>query len=627
MEIAKYTVGVDYKINSASIRRVDRELNKLEKTLKKLKDKNLNRLNLNIANFTVDQRRLNMVIGNALDRASQMTTFQISRFVVDQNHLNRTVATAMTRAMHAAPNHINMTGHVRTVGGRTVVNEGGIRSRHAIGAGGAAGVASRFYGPALALAGGGYGLAQLNRRNQEVVSAQLQTQAVVQQAGGTVQEGQQSFDWLRAQGNRIGFNYLEAAPDYNNLVSGLTGAGMSLQQSQGVYKGFAELARTNKLDRTRQNRLFRALAQVAGKDKLMSEELRGQIAEALPGGVSLFAEAYQRQVGGNLTGGKAIQALNDAMKKGQVKGDILTFAAQIAGQRAAPTLAVASKASQAEQGRFQNAVSDTAILASNNGVEEGFARIFRTLSTGLNESNGLVRTLADGFNKATVEAEKLLLFPQSFQRALEGRDSLVADWLGVDATKQLREDWTQIKILWDQIAGMQTPEWMPTLKSTAQEIAGILNQIAKFQQWKAETGSASRQIIEDEYNASGGTVWGNVKGLAKANWYNFTSMFGNDDTNANYWMQREQSQGYDTAAMYGNDPRAWRDASKARNEQTAKEVLGGQGYGISQPVNQNNDIKIDISVQAENTEGMENWFKTSFQKTLEEALPSFTEKE
>lgn len=621
MEIAKYTVGVSYKIDQNSMRRVDTSLRNLSKKLRRF-SQNQGKLTLNINKINIDQTKFRKQIQASMDNVGRTTVLPVMHFSVDEGALRASLLAAWLRASRLLP-PLPPGPHPPGGGPRPP----GFRDRHAFGAGGIAGAASRLYGPVLALAGGGYGLAQLNRRNQEVVSAQLQTQAVVQQAGGTVREGQQSFDWLRAQGNRIGFNYLEAAPDYNNLVSGLTGAGMSLEQSQGVYKGFAELARTNKLDRTRQNRLFRALAQVAGKDKLMSEELRGQIAEALPGGVSLFAEAYQRQLGGNLTGGKAIQALNDAMKKGQVKGDILTFAAQIAGQRAAPTLAVASKASQAEQGRFQNAVSDTAILASNNGVEEGFARIFRTLSTGLNESNGLVRTLADGFNKATVEAEKLLLFPQSFQRALEGRDSLVADWLGVDATKQLREDWTQIKILWDQIAGMQTPEWMPTLKSTAQEIAGILNQIAKFQQWKAETGSASRQIIEDEYNASGGTVWGNVKGLAKANWYNFTSMFGSDDTNANYWMQREQSQGYDTAAMYGNDPRAWRDASKARNEQTAKEVLGGQGYGISQPVNQNNDIKIDISVQAENTEGMENWFKTSFQKTLEEALPSFTEKE
>jgi hypothetical protein len=99
------------------------------------------------------------------------------------------------------------------------------------------------------------------------------------------------------------------------------------------------------------------------------EELTGQIAEALPGGVALFADAYQRQSGGNLKGTEAIQALRDAMEKRQVKGDILPIAAQIASEKAASGLSLASKASQAEQARAQNALNDQAITASKGGVE------------------------------------------------------------------------------------------------------------------------------------------------------------------------------------------------------------------------------------------------------------------
>ena len=68
---------------------------------------------------------------------------------------------------------------------------------------------------------------------------------------------------------------LEAAPDFNKLISGLTGAGMSVETSQDTFKGFAELSRVNKLDKTSQNRLFRALSQVAGKNQLMSKHSLG----------------------------------------------------------------------------------------------------------------------------------------------------------------------------------------------------------------------------------------------------------------------------------------------------------------------------------------------------------------
>ena len=76
----------------------------------------------------------------------------------------------------------------------------------------------------------------------------------------------------------MGFNFLEASGDYNKLISGLTGSGIGLKESQKVFSGFAELARVNKLDKTTQNRLFRALSQVAGKGKLMSEELKFRLA-------------------------------------------------------------------------------------------------------------------------------------------------------------------------------------------------------------------------------------------------------------------------------------------------------------------------------------------------------------
>lgn len=245
--------------------------------------------------------------------------------------------------------------------------------------------------------------------------------------------------------------------------------------------------------------------------------------ESLPGAVSLFAEAYQKQLaatgkGGNKTGKEAIIELLAAMKKGQVRGDILTYAGAVAGERAEPGLSAAAKASQAEQARYQNAVSDLAVVASNAGVEEGFARIFRTLNAGLEESNGLVENLAYGFNEATKWADDLLLWPQDFVRALQGRDSVVADWLGKEETAQLISDWQQIKAMWQDINSIKAPDWLPTLEATSKELKGLLEAIARLQGIKDQ----SKGIIQEEY-AKDPSVWGNIKGVAKANWYSFTN--------------------------------------------------------------------------------------------------------
>lgn len=433
--ITSYFAELGFGVSAKSIRKVDSALKNMEKKLKAFGKMASTSMAINLVKFNVNQKALNIAMGNALDLASRQTVFQVSRFTVDQAHLNRALGAAMTAASaqagrvrirpNVSPNNVRPTNVPGN--GRHIV-AGGV-------AGGIAGGLSRLYGPALALGLGGYGLGALNTRNQQVVSAQLQTSAVAQQALGakyTPDQGQASFDWLKNQADRIGFNYLDAAPDYNKLTSGLTGAGMSIQQSQDVFKGFSELSRVNKLDRTAQSRVYRALSQIAGKNKLQAEELTGQLAESLPGAVPLFARAYQKQLaaegkGGGKTGQAAIDELNKAMKKGLVKGNILTFAGDLASEQAAPGLDAAKKASQAEQARYQNTVNNLATVASASGVESGFARLFRALNDGLKESGPMVESLAKGFDNVSKYVSFTLLSVQSLQRAFSGRDSYLGD--------------------------------------------------------------------------------------------------------------------------------------------------------------------------------------------------------
>lgn len=280
MNIAKYVASIGFNVNTQDIKKVDKALNLVETKLNNFQRRLAKNFSLKINGFDVDQRKLNIALGNALDVASARTVFEVSRFTVDQSHLNRVMTAAMTQATRVASSSVPLRPSAQHSGGvpRSATSRG--RAYAGIGGIGLGLMGPLGYG-ALALAGGGYGLGALNKRNQEVVSAQLQAQAVVQQAGGTAEQGQASFQYLRSEGNRIGFNYLDASADYNKLISGLTGSGVSLRESQKVFSGFAELARVNKLDKVTQNRLFRALSQVAGKGKLQAEELTGQIARIL----------------------------------------------------------------------------------------------------------------------------------------------------------------------------------------------------------------------------------------------------------------------------------------------------------------------------------------------------------
>lgn len=195
------------------------------------------------------------------------------------------------------------------------------------------------------------------------------------------------------------------------------------------------------------------------------------------------------------------------MKKGIVNSGILTYAGSTASDKAQTGLALAQTASQAEQQRYQNSVNDLAVVASDAGVEEGFARIFRTLNAGLSESNGLVRILSEGFNDATKWADDLLLWPQSFVRALEGRDSLVADWLGADATAQLQKDWKSIQGSITTISSIGVPSWLPTLNTVSKDIAAQFQIIAGIANGDfSGIGNGVKNLATERYRSLGSKI-------------------------------------------------------------------------------------------------------------------------
>lgn len=624
MKVASYWASLGVMVDKKSVALVDSTLNRLEQKLRnfgKLTSKNL-KINFDIARFNVDQNRLNLAIGNALDIASMRNSFQISRFNVDQQALNRSVANAAQIASRQA--RVN----VRATAGGMRDDLGGISPRHAVAAGGVGGLAARAYMPALALAGGGYGAGWLNRRNQDVVSAQLMTQAVVQQAGGTTEQGVQSFDWLRQQGERVGFNYLDAAPDFNKLISGLTGAGMSVDTSQETFKGFAELSRVNKLDKTSQNRLFRALSQVAGKNQLMSEELTGQIAEALPGGVALFAEAYQRQTGGNLKGTESISALREAMEKRLVKGDILPVAAQIASEKASMGLSAASKASQAEQARAQNALNDRAITASNAGVEQGFARLFKTFAVTLQESGPLVEKMAQGFNNMSLYASNALLSIQSITRFFQGRDSLLGDKLFPDEESQAKAF-----LFLEQFKGFMTE--MDTLTSNIYNGWSML--LEKLSSSKIlDTFNTSLSIMSNTAATFNKLAEGDFSGAADAasgagkKYVNSITAPGRSGANA--LLSTFTDRRIPTPFSDADSQLDWQ--ANYRAEQARMAAASKNQYalpGINQPLNglqsTNLEIKMDVSITAANPEDFNSQFQDKFKSVIESTLQQYSQKD
>lgn len=509
MQIAKYFASLSLDIDQASVRKVDKTLSQLENKLKKFGGFGKS-LGFSI-NPTVDQKKLEYVIGTALEVASNRVTFEISRFTVNDRSLQAALLKSSRNL--GAPVQVSKGGgitplssaewtsrrrvtqeeaslrHLRAMELANLRNQGGGRIgaglgvRPSSGGRGFGGIGLGLMGPVgmagLALAAGGYGMAQANKKNQQIVSAELGNNAVVGAANGP-----KSFEWLKQQGNELGFNWLEQAPEFTGFLGSATPL-LGYDKSLETYQAFNEFATTRHADPVARKRALKAIQQMAAKGQVMTEELQNQLGDAANFGElpSIFAEAWQKKTGGNKTGADAMQDLKDAMKKGQVKtGDVLPIVTQILRDRAAPTLEISKRSSQSEQARLQNTSNELSSVASSSGVEEGFARIFRTLNAGLSESGGLVKGIAESFNEVTKWADDFLLWPQSFARALDGKDSLVADWLGVDST--LKADWKEIRDTLKEIGATQMPSWLPTLQSTSKEIAASLHAIATLINWK-----------------------------------------------------------------------------------------------------------------------------------------------
>lgn len=211
------------------------------------------------------------------------------------------------------------------------------------------------------------------------------------------------------------------------------------------------------------------------------EELKKQMAESMPGTMDVFAQAYAQMAGSGLTGQEALAALYEAVPTGKVKSaELLPFVEKILRQRAAPKLDIAMKTSQAEQGRFQSMVADTAIIASKAGAEEGFARIFKALTVAFKEAEPTVKGLAQAFNEISKYTAFALQLPQSFKRAFEGRDSWVADMMGqanVQIAKDFYEGLKDLSGTIKETLGIAFEGWRLIFETFGDELLGFVNTI------------------------------------------------------------------------------------------------------------------------------------------------------
>lgn len=560
------------------------------------------------------------------DEASTNRLLSLRKRELEQRIYNtRRLALIEQRSATLAASRSSQVTSSGGTGGRSSASYGRANYLHA---GGAAGAFARYGLSSLPLVGGVFGASAMNRANQEAISARLTTQAVVE-AQGLTGQGPAAFDWLRNQGNRIGFSYMDQAQDYNNFLSNSLGAGLSLGGSQDIYLGFAEYSKAMGITPARQKLVMNALSQMQGKGVVSMEELRRQMAESMPGTMSVFAEAYQTMTGGGLQGQEALAALMEAVPTGTVESaKLLPIVAELMRKRAAPKLDIAMKTSQAEQGRLQNIQSDLMMAASGAGVESGFTRMFKSLTAALKESEPLVLSMARGFDTMSRYASSALLSVQSITRFFQGRDSLLGDKLFPDEESQAKAFL-----------------FLEQFKSLMTEMDKLTMNI--YNGWKMLLGELSSNKILDTFNTSlsimantaatfnrlaAGDFSGAVDAAGGAGMKYANAITAPGRSGANALLSTFTDRRIPTPFSDADSQLDWQ--ANYRAEQARMAAAAKNQYalpGINQPLNgmqsTNLEIKMDVQINAANPEDFNSQFQDKFKSVIESTMMQYSQKE
>jgi tape measure domain-containing protein len=108
---------------------------------------------------------------------------------------------------------------------------------------------------------------------------------------------------------------LQSARDgFTKLYASMAPAGFAGEEIRNLFTGISQAAATFGMSADKVDRVNYAFAQMASKGQVMSEELKGQLGDVLPGAMAIFAEAA------GFKGPKAIQDFSAALEEGQYKG-------------------------------------------------------------------------------------------------------------------------------------------------------------------------------------------------------------------------------------------------------------------------------------------------------------------
>jgi tape measure domain-containing protein len=203
---------------------------------------------------------------------------------------------------------------------------------------------------------------------------------------------------------------LQSARDgFTKLYASMAPAGFKGDEIRDLFTGVSQAAATFGMSADKVDRVNYAFAQMASKGQVMSEELKGQLGDVLPGAMGIFTEAA------GFKGPDAIQkfskALEDGVYQGEAMRGLLKNVTVVLTKEFGPGAEGAARTFQGVINRMQN--STQLLYEAFEPVAVGFLNsVVVPLTSG-------IKTVADGFNAFFTSTQAKTAGGSAFAQELE----------------------------------------------------------------------------------------------------------------------------------------------------------------------------------------------------------------
>lgn len=230
---------------------------------------------------------------------------------------------------------------------------------------------------------------------KSIVDAGIQLQGLqfrMQAATGDSKVAADALAFVRQECDRLGLSFIDNANSFASFSASALRSGMTFSQTKDVFNGLAEAVTALHLPTSQANSAFLALEQMASKGTVQMQELKLQLAQAIPGAFEIMAKAT----------GHSVQEFNQLISKGDIlASDALPKLAAAFHEQFGDAAMQAADGAQAAFNRLGNALFDLKTEFAQGGFLDAVTNGVVDLTKALNDPDvkGGLLAFASGLGK------------------------------------------------------------------------------------------------------------------------------------------------------------------------------------------------------------------------------------